>query len=324
MMEIQRSRVRETLSLSRFGYRSLDPLGGMDEDADFSFNERIDMETALAGDSQILWDRDAAFEQPPECVASGAGSGSTPAAPAIAQSVGVVTFGGGSSSGMPPVVERPSDTPVPAGGACVSEPGAIGTIAHMNGDDELGSLAPGSAVADHIKKRRLLPGAASSDVDFLQMFHNYDTSATTDLRDVKANVVVQKASIVHRTKELLRMVTEAHPGWHSYLRQLAVGALSMYRLRLTDMFLREQVLLLWVIEGGDYIRAHGGSCYMYHDDGAFQTYKGIPPESTFGRVKEFLLRLEGLFCLLPKDTKRSDVELLQAIKSVLGAHLNFD
>jgi hypothetical protein len=228
MMDIQRSRVRETLSLSRFDYRSLDPLGGMDEDDDFSFNERIDMETARAGDSQILRDLDSAFEHPPEYAASGVGSGSTPIAPATAQSVRVVTFGGSSSSGMPPLAEPAPDTPVPVGEVCISEPGAIGSIAHMNGDDELRSLAPGSAVADHIKKRRLLPGAASFDFDFLKMFQNYDTSAIADLSNVTANVAFQKASIVHRTKELHRMFTEAHSGWPSYLQQLAVGALSMY------------------------------------------------------------------------------------------------
>jgi hypothetical protein len=36
-------------------------------------------------------------------------------------------------------------------------------------------------------------------------------------------------------------------------------------------------------------------------DGAFQVYRGIPPESTFYRVKQYLLRLEGVFRLLPPD-----------------------
>ena len=41
-----------------------------------------------------------------------------------------------------------------------------------------------------------------------------------------------------------------------------------------------------------------GGC---RQDGAFQVYRGIPPESTFYRVKQYLLRLEGVFRLLPPD-----------------------
>lgn len=49
--------------------------------------------------------------------------------------------------------------------------------------------------------------------------------------------------------------------------------------RLVDMFLREHVLLLWIIEGETYLRAHGGIVYFFHDDGAFMPWKGCPPEA---------------------------------------------
>jgi hypothetical protein len=32
-------------------------------------------------------------------------------------------------------------------------------------------------------------------------------------------------------------------------------------MRLVDMFIREHVLLVWIIEGGRLTRAHGGACY---------------------------------------------------------------
>ena len=194
----------------------------------------------------------------------------------------------------------------------------------MEGDAELDTLAAGSSVPEHIKRRRLLPGASTSADDFMNLFHECGGAADLGLNDVQPTFIEKKASIVHRTRELYKLIQENFPGWPSTLQRLAVGALAMYRLRLSDMFMREQVLLLWIIEGGDYIRAHGGSCFMYHDDGAFQTYKGIPPESTFGRVKEFLLRLEGLFRLLPKDTKRADIELLREIQSLRDAHVTLD
>ena len=37
-------------------------------------------------------------------------------------------------------------------------------------------------------------------------------------------------------------------------------------------------------------------------DGAFQVYRGIPPEATFYRVKQYLLRLEGFFRCMPQDS----------------------
>lgn len=49
--------------------------------------------------------------------------------------------------------------------------------------------------------------------------------------------------------------------------------------RLVDMFLREHVLLLWIMEGETYLRVHQGIVYFYHDDGAFQPWKGCPPEA---------------------------------------------
>ena len=70
------------------------------------------------------------------------------------------------------------------------------------------------------------------------------------------------------------------------------------------------------------MRAHNGHCYLYCD-GAFQPYKGIPPEATFGRVKEFLLRLEGLFRPLPGDVKREDDKLLDAISDVMQSHHSY-
>ena len=108
---------------------------------------------------------------------------------------------------------------------------------------------------------------------------------------------------------------EARPTWPEELVRVAMGALAIYRMRIVDLFIREHVLLLYIIEGGRHMRVHRGICYFYHDDGAFQAYKGVPPEGTFARVKKFLLQLEGLFRLLPLDTKREDGRLLDAIEA---------
>ena len=44
---------------------------------------------------------------------------------------------------------------------------------------------------------------------------------------------------------------------------MAIGALSVYRLRLTDMHVREMVLLLWVVEGDSHMRCHNGKLYFF-------------------------------------------------------------
>ena len=40
------------------------------------------------------------------------------------------------------------------------------------------------------------------------------------------------------------------------------------RTRLVDLYLREHITLLWVIEGGKYLRVHDGVVYFYHEDPA--------------------------------------------------------
>ena len=59
-----------------------------------------------------------------------------------------------------------------------------------------------------------------------------------------------------------------HPTWPKHLIRLAVGALTVYRMRLIDMFVREHVHLLWIIEGEDHLRVHNGICYFYNEQGA--------------------------------------------------------
>ena len=88
------------------------------------------------------------------------------------------------------------------------------------------------------------------------------------------------------------------------------------------MFLREHVMLLWIIEGDRYMRAHKGTCYIYEAFGAFQQYRGIPPEGTFHRVKSFLLQLEGLFRLLPSTIRRDDQSIVASVVSLLQEHEN--
>ncbi len=174
------------------------------------------------------------------------------------------------------------------------------------------------------RRRRYLPGAATSTADFAARFNQLGDIAGKSLARAVPTEPVRESSILERTRRLRERARGSHPEWDDRLVTLAAGALAVYRMRLVDMFMREHVLLLYIIEGERFLRVHKGIAYFYHGDGAFQPFKGVPPEATFGRVKLFLLRLEGLFRLLPESTRRDDDGLLEDIDRSVQAHEDVD
>ncbi len=93
---------------------------------------------------------------------------------------------------------------------------------------------------------------------------------------------------------------------------------------LTNVFQKITGLFDRFCPGDEFLRAHRGVCYFYDDHGAFQSVRGVPPESTFGRVKQFLLELEGVFRLLPKDTRRDDDSILGAMQQCRAKYQTWD
>ena len=100
--------------------------------------------------------------------------------------------------------------------------------------------------------------------------------------------------------------------------RLLSTALILYRTRLVDLYIREQVLILWLIDGVVRLRVHSGICYLYGDAGSFDAYKGLPSEHIFFRIKAFLLVVEGLFRLMPRDTNRTDDDVWSAIVKMVN------
>lgn len=112
------------------------------------------------------------------------------------------------------------------------------------------------------------------------------------------------------------------------------AAMCVMSVRLIDMYLREHALLLWVVARGDAAFSSQGDCYLLYPSGAFQLYKGVPPDS--GRARKFLMQLEGLglsvfecfvlvgrcpaapglFRRLPAVTPRNERGVLDAIQEV--------
>lgn len=95
-------------------------------------------------------------------------------------------------------------------------------------------------------------------------------------------------------------------------------------MRLCDAYLREQIYLLWLMEGGRFLRVHNGQCFLYHDSGAFQVFRGSLPEQTVARMKEFILQLEGLFRTLPEGVDRTVDDIVKAVEGMeADVHGNF-
>ncbi len=291
------------LPRTRSAMEGPDPLGGGSQ-ADDDLDSRIAEESAFLDESVLP---ESFMDDPGAHVgnaASRAGPANmpSPATPAVA--------GSSVPSGFP--TSGPCEQAPPEPDSTQAVHIALLDTALAGAHMECESLVEPEALMK-VKKRRLMPGASSSCSDFHEMFSNYSAMVSEALQEVQPEVASRDASILQRTARLRQQVRLAYPAWDQALQSLATGALAIYRMRLGDMFIREHVLLLWIIEGERFLRVHNGVCHLYHDEGAFQPYKGIPPEATFGRVKEWLLQLEGLFRLLPDDVKRTDSELLAAI-----------
>ena len=166
------------------------------------------------------------------------------------------------------------------------------------------------------RKRRELPGADTTLTDFAASFTDLFSSAEASMADAVPFPDRPESSIIDNVASIRRYILEKSPAFPPALLRLTTAAISVYRLRLTDMHMREHVLLLWIVEGHDHMRCHSGNLYLY-SNGAFSLHQGVPPQGTLARCKKFLLQLEGLFRLLPPERLRSDEQVVRAVEKVL-------
>ena len=125
--------------------------------------------------------------------------------------------------------------------------------------------------------------------------------------------------IMEQVRQVRATAAEALADAPSEVQHLAAAGVALYKTRLSDIGIREQVFLLHLIDGGRQIRAHKGSLFMYQD-GAWQLFTGVVPESLLLRFRRFLLRLEGMFLVLAEKNDRleSERELLAAGAAAVG------
>ena len=163
---------------------------------------------------------------------------------------------------------------------------------------------------DRLRKRRLQPGAATSDQDFAAFFSRLSL-ANSHFQDIAPEPWDTSDTILERVRVLTAHAKREVPQAPDYVTRLCVGVLAFARVRQADIFLREHAMVYWIVEGGRSLRFHAGDCYMRTPSGAFQQHRGVPPDHS--RVQTFLLHLEGVFRLLPAPCVRRETELLQAV-----------
>ena len=130
-----------------------------------------------------------------------------------------------------------------------------------------------AGVWEKLRKRRLQPGAATSDADFQDFFTKLGRP-NAFFQETPAEGIDASDTILERVRNIRDHVT-----------RLSVGALAFARVRQADIFLREHAMVYWIGEGGLNLRFHAGDCNMRTPSGAFQQHRGVPPDHS--RVQTF-------------------------------------
>ena len=177
----------------------------------------------------------------------------------------------------------------------------------------------GHTVLSKARKRSALPGAGSTMSRFKSAFNSQLQRASESLATAIPTKCNEENNILQQTAAIRRNVVAQAGEIPEDLLRVIVASTVVYRMRLSDMHVREQVLLLWIIEGEIHMRCHGGDLYFYRG-GAFTLHRGIPPQETLARCKRYMLYLEGLFRLLPGPSLKTDAEVLNAVMSLYEEH----
>ena len=186
-------------------------------------------------------------------------------------------------------------------------------------EDAIDGDAEDDAVLTRARKRALLPGADATMPNFANSFQSCKNAATASLQNAIGLQPDSEMSILQQVQLIRSNILTKVPDLPDDIVRLITGATAVYRMRLSDMHIREQVLLLWIVEGGDHMRCHSGNLYFYAS-GAFSLHRGIPPQGTLARCKRFLLNLEGMFRMLPSNRLQNNSELLDSVLEIFDQH----
>ena len=138
-------------------------------------------------------------------------------------------------------------------------PRVPGVAAHESEPEE----ARADPVGDDgsLQRRLKLPGAATCKAEFDEFQTEIDSELSW-LESLTADPDPPAQSILVQTDTVKAFIEKKHASWDPYLKRIALGALAMYRCRLSDIYVREYVMMMHIILGGDYLVAHDGVIYF--------------------------------------------------------------
>ena len=146
-------------------------------------------------------------------------------------------------------------------------------------------------IHETVKRRRLTEAAQKTAKAFSDLF-DATRAAGEDLisRMPAAQPGSGPPTIVQHATSLQNFVRAEQPTWEEAMVRLAAAALSVYRSRLSNMFIGDHVSLLWIMEGEIHLRAHAGICYMYQQN-------TVPSKHRLALHRKAHLQESKTFCL---------------------------
>ena len=173
---------------------------------------------------------------------------------------------------------------------------------------------------DRYNGRKEFPGAATNVADFQKYFKSMHERNVELARTPKIPPNTSKRMLMS-TRRVETDVKKLHPEWPEPIQKLATAALVIFRLRLSDISVREHVQLIWIILGGRYLRSHDGSLYFYDDDiRCWQVYGGMLPERIHEECRRFMQILEGLYRSFDGVVPRTAQGIVDAISVSYSKH----
>ena len=101
-----------------------------------------------------------------------------------------------------------------------------------------------------------------------------------------------------------------YPDWADNIGSVSIRVILMVQTRAVNI--QGQIHFIHLAQGDKYMRAHAGQTYLY-DNGAFQLYKGVTPESLLSRCRRYAECVEGRLWAMAKRCKsRSEKDILDA------------
>ena len=147
------------------------------------------------------------------------------------------------------------------------------------------------------------------DTCFSQMDRMWEGVSINDgkiVADVQVDPDLTRSIVAAR----LKYAEENYPDWTDTIRRVSIGVILMVQTRAVNI--QDQIHFLRLAQGDKYMRAHAGQTYLY-DNGAFQLYKGVMPESVISRCRRYAECVEGRLWTMSKRCKsRSEKDILDA------------